>query len=323
MAGWWSTDPRCWVSRRSWAIAAYFAASLLILSGCKFEPQIDPLTFPTVPPQPFSQFQPSEANPAELVLTELPTAQPFESPESIEPRGSVGSWALGIGGGVLAAAGAAGLVNSLRASAGSGSNGFGRGAGSGQFRQVRYRPRLRRALWAAPIAAGLLGVASAARSCAVPDICYATVGGVKIAVVCEEAQAEPKTEATATPACSEEQESQYRDTVENIARSTDNRLTDHLTLEDLQAARQAFLTGVDPAGRAHLQEVLEAAKGQLDDVRRMRSLQDHITITGGCSSTLMDRLRGVLRRADNVIQRVTDHFPEWRDAYQAVYGTGP
>jgi hypothetical protein len=70
--------------------------------------------------------------------------------------------------------------------------------------------------------------------------------------VCKESRAELETEATATPGCSSEQESQYRDTVENIARSTDNRLSDHLTLDDLEAARQAFLTGVDPGGRAHL-----------------------------------------------------------------------
>ena len=71
-------------------------------------------------------------------------------------------------------------------------------------------------------------------------------------------------------------------TLREIARSTENRLADHLNIADLQVARQAFQTGVDPAGRKHLQEVLEAAGGQLDDTKRLRNLQDYLIPRGGC-----------------------------------------
>ena len=149
------------------------------------------------------------------------------------------------------------------------------------------------------------------------------VGGVQVVVPCEMLQGEGQVEATATPECSAEEESRQRQSIEEIARSTENRLADHLTIADLQAARQAFQTGVDPAGRKHLQEVLEAAGGQLDDTKRLRNLQDYLIPRGGCSPSLTARLNGVLQRANNVLKRVDEHFPEWREAYRLIYGKGP
>ena len=81
--------------------------------------------------------------------------------------------------------------------------------------------------------------------------------------------------------------------------------------------------GVDPAGRKHLQEVLEAAGGQLDDTKRLRNLQDYLIPRGGCSPSLTARLNSVLQRANNVLKRVDEHFPEWREAYRLIYGKGP
>jgi len=37
-------------------------ALIAVLTGCQFEPDIEPLVIPTVPPQPFSQFESSTAS---------------------------------------------------------------------------------------------------------------------------------------------------------------------------------------------------------------------------------------------------------------------
>ena len=250
-----------------------------MLVGCRFEPDLELLVVPTAPSQPFSQFASSTSS-----VPTLAAVTPQPAPYGLVPPGTItgDGWVAGaVAGTFTAVAAGAGILLWRGSQLGARTGGAAGSLPVGG--PIHFRPRIRRLVWVVPVGAGLLSFGIAARSCSAPEICYQMVGGVQVVVPCEMLQGEGQVEATATPECSAEEESRHRQSIEEIARSTENRLADHLTIADLQAARQAFQTGVDPAGRKHLQEVLEAAGGQLDDTKRLRNLQDYLIPRGGCS----------------------------------------
>ena len=81
--------------RSLWVALRILLTSLLLLglAGCKFQPSIAPISWPTVPPQPFGQFS-SNLSPSpfpfQLVATPMPPPPVFEGMEELdcsEPKG--------------------------------------------------------------------------------------------------------------------------------------------------------------------------------------------------------------------------------------------
>lgn len=165
-------------------LPAFLWLAIVLLGACKFEPDIEPIAFPTAPPQPFSQFAPQ----IEATQVELEIAPALESEFGAIQRQEGGleqalPWV--IAGAALGAVAGAGAVAARR--------GF-----------FTFSPRIKRILWLAPTAAALASFGLGASRCT-SEICYAQTfpGGPLVIVECEDEEP-PEEEAdeddvTATP----------------------------------------------------------------------------------------------------------------------------
>jgi len=170
--------------------------SALVLVGCGFKPDIEPLVFPTVPPQPFSQFAPS-AEPTFAPFVSTPGVQPsFEGVDIGEsPQRPWVPWAVAGGGALAAGLAALGLWRARAAKLRA------RLSRDASPRAFTFRPWITRLAWAVPLAASAVFFSLALANCPGTKTCtVVSPTGMLVQVACEdEAQAQAEATETKTP----------------------------------------------------------------------------------------------------------------------------
>ena len=173
------------------AVPIVIAQQRAVLPPCFQEP------FPTVPPPNVEFPTPFAALPTDVAR---PGAFSFQTiDQSSQPTGDVVT-GLYLGGGLVSLLGAGALIRVSRRAVKWPRSASTRGLSviAGKPPAFRFRPRLARLAWIAPLSGSIVMFGLAVKSCQRPEICYATVGGIQVVVPCEGEEGAIEGKATAT-----------------------------------------------------------------------------------------------------------------------------